>query len=196
MPADRFDSERVCQVNRLKLVSAAAVVLLAIAASPASGASASTQGGSAACTEGDARAALEAGWAAGLAETSFRCRFPLYLDGAEFTFCEGDVIAGSIRLSNDWSPNDGSSSFSSRAEAIVSLDEFHHRVWLDGVEQALTTTAAKSIKFDESKYVVRSTGFTAQLAVGDHVSVWELTFSDFPPEQATVTIHIAPAGSC
>jgi hypothetical protein len=185
-------------VNRLKLVSAAAVLLLALTAGAGqvSGATTSGHGGSDACTEGDAQAALEAGWVPGLAETSFRCRFPLYLDGAEFTFCEGDVIAGSIRTSNDWSPNDGSSSFSSRAEATASLDEFHHRVWMDGVEQVLTASADKAIKFDESKWVVRSTGFIARLAVGDHVSVWEGTFSDFPPDQATITIHIEPAGSC
>ena len=185
-------------MNRLKLVSAAAVLLVAMTAvaSPASAGTTPAGREDAACTEGDARAVLEGGWVPGLEDTSVRCRYALFWDGAEVTFCEGDVIAGSINQSVDWSPNGGSSTFSSRDEATALLDEFHHRAWIDGVEQTLTSSSYKAMNFDGMKVVGRITGFIARLPVGDHTSVWEGTFLDFPPDLATVTIHIEPAGSC
>lgn len=170
--------------------------------SPVVGASAATQPER--CTIGDASALFQVSPLPnqvmrprgqdhpGLLDAYSRCQYRLFRDGETFTFCQDDFfLAGTVAFF------DYKAAGVSRAEAIAEMELFNDRVWLDGVEQALSRTAYKdlnSVTLGLTVYQVR--GFIAHLPPGDHVSVWVGSYPGTPDDIATVYLHILPRDLC
>lgn len=128
----------------------------------------------------------------GLLEAYSNCQYRIFNDGASYTFCESDYIAGGIVAYWDYK-----AAGVTRTEAIADIESTVDRVWLDGVEQTLRVTAYKdlySVNLGLIVYQVRA--FVTQLGAGDYVSTWVATYSDGLIDTATVHLHILPSELC
>jgi len=116
------------------------------------------------------------------------CQYRLFWDGQTRTFCEGDVILGGVVLMDPYKA-DGIS----RKDVIASIQQTHDRVWIDGVERPLMSTAVKDALSPNGDLIAyQQRGFIAQLSVGTHVSYWEETDAVNGLSTATVTLDVLP----
>lgn len=128
----------------------------------------------------------------GLLEAYFDCQYRVFVDGATFTFCEGQPFTGGVVEIWDYKAEGFS-----RQYAISDLELVGERVWIDGVEQTLQRTAYKDANHAVFGIIVyQSVYFTIQLPAGDHVSTWVETYPGYPDSTATITLHILPRASC
>ena len=162
---------------------AALVAMLALSA----GSVASADTSSRPCTIGDANANFEAPLPH-LGGVYGPCQYRVFFDGATFTFCEDDVILGGVVNLIEYK-NAGWT----RDEGIDYLKSLGQRVWLNGIEQSLASTAMKDAVHPVFGQVVfQHFAFVTRLSPGHHVSYFEGTTNGVVDLTATIDLEVLP----